>query len=152
VMMNLKSNETRWYNTFLCYNVGMYYSLYKNKFENFIKKSLFNYIFVLLFFVFAFLYAKSLRDNIYFYNLHSCLFSMIIVLISMKMKIDSKILMFLGNHVFSIYMLQRIVMIILMDIGICNMYLFITLSIIFSLLIAYIFDYIYLHIRKKVFS
>ena len=65
-----------------------------------------------------------------------------ILLFTMKVSIDSPILSWFGSHVFSIYILQRIPMMILDWLGISrsHKYYFLVLSFVITILIAMIFD------------
>lgn len=65
----------------------------------------------------------------------------IFTMLCMKFKIENKIIEFFSKHVFSIYILQRVPMIILDRYGLSSHhYLFIILSLIFTSAIAVLFD------------
>ena len=70
------------------------------------------------------------------------LFMALIVLFTMKVKIGNAVLSFFGSHVFSIYILQRIPMIIFSKLGLdsYNKYLFVVLCFIITVIMAVAFD------------
>lgn len=101
-------------NTMFTYVFGVWYALLKEKIDKLCMKS--GLIYMLIFAVCAFVYYvvhKRYAANIWWYNLWAVLFMAIVLLIQMKVSIHSECLCFLGNHIFSIYILQRIPMWIL---------------------------------------
>lgn len=144
IFMHIK-DEPSWYNTFFCYVAGMWFCLYKIKIDKFIiynKK----YVFVLfsiivLFIASSILYVLS-NKNILFYEIDAILFVLLIVLITMKVSINNIILNWLGKHVFSIYVLQRIPMIVYdyLKISSYNIYFYLIISFITTILLAYVFE------------
>ena len=106
ILKYLKDGKsTWWYNTILCYNAGIFYSLMKNKIDEFLKGHTIRWIFSIVVLIIVFIFAKENRSHLSMYELHAIVFCLIITLLSMRIKINSKILNFLGNHVFSIYIL-----------------------------------------------
>ena len=74
--------------TVFCFSTGFFYSIMKNYLDKVIQK-----------------------NDIYFFLVVSAnIFSLIIVLISMKIKFKNELLEFLSSHSYSIYLLQRLVM------------------------------------------
>lgn len=145
---------TQWYNTILCYNVGIFYSLMKEKIDKFFKGHTIRWIFAILILVAVFIFAKEHRNHLSMYQLHGIVFCLIITLLSMKLVIKSKILEFFGNHVFSIYMLQRIPMIIGKEIGLdkLNIYLYFAFSFILTIALACSFDFLMKKLDKLLFD
>lgn len=125
-----KFKQDYWYNTALCYPFGMWISMYKTQIENIIKKYPKSYYLALIITIIAFYIAFIFKDNVYVYSIYAMLFVFIIVLLSMKVKLNSKFLTFMGSNVFYIYIYQRIPMIILnkCDIYFGNRYLFFIIS------------------------
>lgn len=137
----LKSTkELHWYNTILCYPAGMFFSYYKNKIENLICENNKTYLFISFICCIAFIlfYKLAGYSNILIYELMSILFVFIILLICMKFSFKNRILLYLGNNIFWIYILQRIPMILLhyYKINNYNNFLFIFLSFILTLLLT----------------
>ena len=102
-----------WYNTLILYVFGMWYSFFKAKLEKLLMKNDFLY-FLILGIVFT-VYVLSFRkrwDGIEIYTVWALCFTTIAVMFTMKVQIKSRVLDWFGNHVFSIYILQRIPMMI----------------------------------------
>ncbi|MDE5929617.1 MAG: acyltransferase [Muribaculaceae bacterium] len=113
-----------WYDTVLAYPLGMYYSLYRQKIERIVSGNAWFMAVLVAGAVFALFY---LRDVLVFatigyegiagyvslgtFLLTSGTFAFLLVLLSMRIKIDNKILRWLGVNAFAIYILQRIAMI-----------------------------------------
>lgn len=118
-----------YYNTILCYNLGIYYSCYKNTIENYIfcKR---NYIPILiisiLFFLTSALFVLKKPNSIIFYQTMSIFFVISVLMVLSRIELNSRFLFLLGKNLFGLYMLQRVPMILLKKIGIAqyNVYLY----------------------------
>lgn len=139
-----------WYNTLFCYVVGMMYSTYKVKIdEELMKPFIYTITFLILSITFMFLY---LSGDVIDYSLCACVFSLLVVLFTMKVKVDNSILRFMGNYLFPIYILQRIPMIVMDKIGLKNPIIFTAVAIVITIPLAVIFDRCMKQIDKKVFE
>lgn len=132
-----------WYDTILCYPAGMIFYYLKPYLDNILmkNKALYWIAMVVLFIVLVI----SFKFKSYFLALviKNVVFAITVVFITMKFSINNKILYFLGKHLFSIYILQRIPMILLSQLGLnSNNYLFVLLSFVVTLIISLIFDYL----------
>lgn len=136
-----------WYDTVICFALGLFVSYYKERIFSFFTRNNFIYS-VSLFIVTLYFYTfyKLHPFNVVFHELWALSFVILIMLISLKFKIYSKILLFLGKYTFWIYILQRMSMIILDKFYITDFrnYLFITFSFIITIILAMIY--------KKVFD
>lgn len=108
--------ESWWYDTILCFGAGTLFSNYKEQIETMVKRNYCFIVIVLLVLLFLFsnapVWLKGLR-----YNLFSIVFCFLIMLGTMKIKVNSKALTWLGQNLFPLYIYQRIPMIILSSIG-----------------------------------
>ena len=110
--------ESWWWNTVLCFPAGMVFSLLRNQIEKVVDK---NYFLSLLILVIGFLLLHELTRRVrYVYCLYAIGFSLIVVILSMKVKIKGTALNLLGKHVFGIYMIQRLIYMILLNINSIN--------------------------------
>ncbi len=77
-------------------------------------------------------------------------FVLIIVLISLKVKIGNKVLLWLGKNTFNIYILQRLSYILYQYLGLANynIYLYFGVSVLTTIVLTYFFD----KILKKVYK
>lgn len=150
-----KFKEDWYYNTALCLPFGMWYSYFKDSAEKFIMKNNITYIITWLVFgaIFTASYLKR-DDSIVFYEIFSVSFCMIVVLFTIKAHIGNKVLEWLGNHVFSVYILQRLPMTALRKIEMIstNRYLYFALSLIITVIISELFDRAMKVIDKKLFK
>ena len=113
VMVIAELKESWWYNTMLCYPVGMAYSLYKDKVERVWKS---HYLPCLSLAAVVFLVFYNYRPfKIYFldYNLAAICFGLCVVLLTAKISIRNKCLDWLGRNLFPLYIYQRLPMIAL---------------------------------------
>lgn len=148
-----QTKSTFWWDTAICYPIGMLYFLLREKIDNLLKKGNFLYyiIFVALFFmhvVFMFL-----RTNDILLILKHISFLFMVVLLTMKIKVSNPILSFCGKHLFSIFMLQRLPMIVLSHFGIeKSPILFLVLTIVITIAISVPFDYMLKKFDNVIFN
>lgn len=131
-----------WYNTILCWVIGMWYSRYKEKIDSIVQKNNITYWLTFL--------SSILCFSALYYLLLNCFGSilmilaapvlvLIIIILSMKVQFKSTLLAFLGKHVFSIYILQRLALSLLRDL-IPNNAIYLLSSFLLTILFAYSFD------------
>lgn len=134
-----------WYYNIFCFPAGMLYGYNIDKINDVIRKrkrlSLFYPI--CTFIVFGLLYVSSSKFmeiiNIILYELASITFCLFIVAVTIFFKIENPILSWLGKHVFEIYILQRLPMILFQNI-IANKYLYFMICLIFTIIISILFS------------
>lgn len=141
-----------WYNTALCFPLGMWMSFYKEKIEylfmNDNRKYLFIFILLLLFFYITY---RNHNIGVMYYELWSINFILIVLFGTMKVCIYNKILLFFGKYTFWIYILQRLPMIIFHRIGLhmISSYLYVVLCFIATIFLSIIYDKISKIMLKK---
>lgn len=134
------TKQVHWYDTIMCYPVGMLFYMVKPKFNEIIKKH--NVIYWLLFVVCVGALGVSVKlGGTMMSMIKNVVFALFVVLITMKFSINNTILNFCGKHLFSIYILQRIPMNILSYLGFDNKYLFVIISIVATIPLAIAFDF-----------
>lgn len=152
----LSADDGRFYNTSICFVAGMIYSFSKYSIERIVFN---NYRMVLLAAFCTYGGVKALYKvfknlllvvnfnfdtliNIVYYPILSLCFVFLILVISLKVKVENKFLDYMGKHVFSVYMLQFIPMYILRYFGVLkyNPYLFVALAIVLTIFIAHFYS------------
>ena len=102
------------YNTVLMMALGCWYSVLKERIEKLIKRNDAVYMILVFCAILGYCFTYSLHStSIIVFTARSCFFAAIIILGTLKIKLDSNFLGFLGKHLFPIYILQRIPMNIL---------------------------------------
>ena len=131
-----------WYNTIILYPCGMIFSLFKDKFDKIVLKNdltYFGFAGVVLG-AYYFCYTKK-GTGIEGYSLWAIMFVMLILTLSMKVSINNGILQWFGTHVFSVYILQRIPMIVFTHFGLnTKKYAFVAMSFLVTIVLAVFFD------------
>lgn len=119
IVMRKAGKDAFWYNTLMLFPAGAVYSLVKHNAERLVMRSDFTYFFSMLVVLAGYLYGSSHRTGygIQTYIGWSIMFMLLLLLITMKVSVYNGFLEFLGRHVFSIYILQRIPMTILSQYG-----------------------------------
>ncbi len=155
--------ESYYYNTLLIYPLGMWFSILKIYIDKFVMKNHIIYFVVLMIGLAAFIYTHEhalgqpyIENGLHYtlslpYTLWSFAFTLFIVLLTMKLRIKSFIYKWLGEHIFTVYMLQRVPMIIFQQIGLDKYkYLFVILSLIASVALAIVFDAFFKKLWSKI--
>lgn len=98
--------------TIICFIIGLYYSFFKSKLERLIMKNDINYYGILIIFSIGYYnYHIALREIIFNIFLKNALFTIVVILITMKIRFKNEYLNLLNKHSFSIYLLQRVIII-----------------------------------------
>lgn len=140
-----------WYSTILTYWSGCVFSFYKNQIDKFLKKKYYYSfsLFIILFIILHLFPAKSCLGIVY--NCKSIVFAVIIVMITMKVKISNIPLIWLGIHLFPIYIYQRIPMILFERLNFFSIfeykYTYIAICAIITILIATLYEKIEIRIK-----
>lgn len=141
-----KAGHAFWYDTLILYAFGMWYSFFKNIIEKVLMKNDLIYFAVFAIVALGYLEAYNIRMRtnfrLYIYTPWAMLFTLGIVMMTLKVKIGNPVLEWFGNHVFSVYMLQRLPMILLTHLGVAerHKYAFLLASLVITVLLAEIFD------------
>ena len=146
--------EAHWYNTMLCYCLGMRYSLLRKRVEAIVIKNDFRYILCLLAAVLAFFCMRQLQYRVPFgMSVYSMVFMILLTLLTMKTAPDNRFLQYLGDNVFEIYILQRIPMRLMRSFRIARHQpvVFVLLSFVITCILAYLFRRAMEKLDKKLF-
>ncbi len=146
--------DTWWYDTFFCYVAGMWYSVLKEKIDRIVQSRTWVYCLSLCVCALAFRITHSYRAIPLCYQLHGIFFVLLIAFLSMKLICRSRILIWIGQNAFWIYILQRLPMQVLKkltDIE-SNTYIYFTLCLGITLLMAAGFGVLFKYVDKALFS
>ena len=133
--------ESYWYDTALLYPIGMLWYTIKDKAEKLLSKSVFIYLAVLGFMLALLVVAHHFSYRTVISMVYYIIMGIIILMVTMKIQIQNKILEFFGKNLFAIYILQRIPMMIFDRLGLNeNPYIFVILSFVATIVIAIPFN------------
>ena len=134
-----------WYDTIIIYSLGLLFKLYESRIFSFLQKKN-RYIFALCISLViqasvTFLYYMHFRLFILLEIKHIS-FLITLLLITYKVTFDNVILQFSGKHLFSIYVLQRIPMLVMDNIGFKQYpYLYVIITVVVTVVLCVLFDY-----------
>lgn len=142
VVMLRAGKDSWWYNTVILYAVGMLWSLFKPQLEKLVMKNDVTWFLAVGVLLVPYFLCYMRRDaHLAWYYLWGALFMALLVLVTMKVRIGNSILSWFGSHVFSVYILQRIPMLVFTKLGLADhRYSFVTLSFCATLVLAVLFD------------
>ncbi len=118
LMMILLSffKQDYWYNTMLCYSAGIFFSKYRDIVEPFVCRHYWVMLTVIVLFMIVLcnlpLFARGLV-----YNAFTVTFCAFVLLLTLKLKLNSPILLWCGKNLFPLYIYQRIPMILIASIS-----------------------------------
>ena len=101
-----------WYNTIFAFDAGLLFSYFKEKIIPTLQKK-YGLVFFLSAIAFIALHLLHKRIPSPLFNLECIIFALGVVLITMKVKIKNPALLWLGEHLFPLYIYQRLAMIAL---------------------------------------
>lgn len=143
ILAHFKLKDAYWFDTIICYACGVWYSLLREKVEKIINHNVFIYIATLLITVAGTLYFMKTRGNSFVHReLCMLFFTAFVVVLSMRVSFHNKVLMWCGQHLFGLYILQRIPMIIFRAVGVAdfNIYLYFVLCLVVTVPMSYLFE------------
>ncbi len=141
-----------WCNTLLCYPLGMLYSVIKPKVDKLLQRKKYIYYVVTFIVAISFVLLYEFKSNTLIYSVMSCVFVLLFTLVTIKMRVSNKILQWLGKYSFSIYIVQRLPMMLLSHFGINeNIAIFSIVSVVATLLVAFVYQKCTSMIDKKLF-
>ena len=130
-----------WVDTALCYVAGMLWAQYRGKAERFINKHFLIYgaVTVLAFLALEFFKRRTGTTlNLILWNLS---FAGFVVLLTMRLTVKNKVLIWCGQNLFELYILQRIPMILLRPWGM-NTYLYFIVCMVITVVMVWPFKFI----------
>lgn len=132
-----------WIDSAYCYVAGMIYSQYRKTFESIINKNNLIYGCFTIFAFLAFVLLKLFTIHILWQIIWNLVFVGFVVLVTMRITLKNKVLIWCGNNLFELYILQRIPMIVFEKAGLdeFNVYLYFILCVITTLVIVRPFKY-----------
>ncbi len=145
VLWEIRMGLPNWYyNTMILMPAGCWYALLQKPIEKVVMKNDYSYALaaVVLFVGYWLSYGARWSGGIERYTIWALFFVAVVLFITMKVSFQSKVLCWFGEHVFSVYILQRIPMIVLSRCGLAaqNRYGFIIGVIVITIFLALIFD------------
>lgn len=141
ILYRVKGPESWWYNTIFCFPMGLWYSAYQERINKLCRKPvLWGIGLVLTAVVFYVLYSSG---NEVLYTLCSALFCVVLAMITMRVRICNPVLTWLGVNSFSIYILQRLPMMLFSKLGLqSHPYLYVLLVVAVTLPISAAFTWL----------
>lgn len=140
------------YDTLLMFPLGVAWGLYHQKLDRFLHEHDILWILslVLIFAVYMFSFGRR-GSGLKWYTVWCVAFALMMVLLSMRMHLGGPVLNFFGKHIFSIYILQRISMILLSDLGWAEQmpHMSLILAMLATSLIAVVFDQLMDRLNRK---
>ncbi len=145
LIKEFKGTEYWWYDTIMCYPLGMWYALAKPHIDKNILPSFWKWLVSLAVTLAAFILLRNAYTvsgyNRWYFIAEALVFALLIVFVSMRISINNKVLQWFGKRVFGIYILQRIPMMILSYFGANeNPVLFTAASFALTIVFAEIFE------------
>ncbi|MGN0527802.1 MAG: acyltransferase family protein [Eubacterium sp.] len=148
-----KYKEDFWWDTAILYPIGMTYYLCKDKIDKIIKEHGAIYAVSLLVCIALWVLFYKFRGNDVALVFKHIFFAFIVLFATMKVQIHNKILNFFGKHLFSIFILQRLPMILLTYFGIDSQpVIYVALTAVVTIIICVPYDLLMAKIDSVLFT
>lgn len=145
--------ENWWFDTVLCYAAGLWYSLGKEKIEKVLTKNNFIWIIVFVAGAVGWWYSHFCRTLPAMRILEAVSFTLAVVMLSLKVSIRSKPLVWVGKYTFEIYILMRIPMKLfgIWGLSAYNLYVYFAATLAATLVLSFLFSKLLNVIDKLLF-
>ena len=145
IIKEFKGTEYWWYDTIMCYPLGMWYALAKPHIDKKILPSFWKWLASLSVTLAVFILLRNAYvasgNNRWYFIAEAVVFALLIVFVSMRISINNKVLQWFGKRVFGVYILQRIPMIVFTHFGLnTKKYAFVAMSFLVTIVLAVFFD------------
>lgn len=141
-----------WFDTVILYPLGMWFSLGKDKITALFEKKKVWYYICFIALLAILLITAVFFENAVCYEIFMVAFCFAVVLFTMKLNFKSRILNFFGKHLFEIYIFMRVPMLLLLNFGVDNIFVFTIVSLAATVLLSIVFHKIYSLISLKFFA
>jgi len=133
--------ESWWYDTLFCYPLGAVFYYLRPFAEKILNKDSNYYLILLLTSILFIVIQKIWEVHLVFYEISALLFTVLVVLVTMKLEIRSHFLCLAGKHLNELYLTQRLPMILLGRVTYIkdHVHLYFFLCVIFAIICAYLF-------------
>lgn len=144
ILVIRRYKDSQYYNTVFCYAMGLWYAHFKPQIDALMtKKNAYSIITPLA--IVMFLMSAWLRDtNLLVNQMYYLMFVAVVVLASMKVKIDNPVLNWCGENLLGLYILQRLPMIVLSRSTwmLQNYYIYFVLCMVITVCLAIVYRHI----------
>ena len=142
LVLGLKQcKEYWWYDTLICYAMGIWFAVLKDPIENLLSKKYVTESLLLLFAAAFFISYRYIHVRFLCYEISAVLFTVMILLFTRKVSVQNRVIKYLGDHLFSLYILQRLPMIFLFRTPLLqHKVLFSLVCAAITLILGYVFD------------
>lgn len=113
LFLQCAGQETYWYNTLLCYPMGMWFFLYRDKIDGLLSKASCYWPVAIVTGTAFLLVHKGWNQSLLLYILTMLLFALCVVILTMKIRLKSPILIYCGRHLQGLFLLHRLPFILL---------------------------------------
>ena len=130
-----------WYNIYFAYWFGMLYARWKDQIDECVMQRSGTWVMSILTVAFSFYILHAYRNNLIAYEACAVLFALFVVLMMMKITLGNPLLVYCGKHLFSLFILQRIPMILLQKTIVAkNDYVYFVVCLILTFILSAVFD------------
>ncbi|HBL40304.1 MAG TPA: hypothetical protein DDY98_01520 [Ruminococcaceae bacterium] len=132
-----------WYDTVLCYPLGMWFSLFKTKIIPFVTRNNLVWLVTVAVLAVGLRYTHWVGRAIWWRVAEACCFALLVVFGSMKLTVHNRVLEWLGKHTFEIFILQRLPMKLLCKQGLApHQVLFFAVVLVITLALSFLFRWL----------
>ena len=141
VLLMKQCKDPHWYNTAFSYLAGMWFAAYREQFEKTVLSKDRDYCVYLILMLAAYLLVRRYWSRLSMYELTGIMFALLMVMITAKVQITNRFLAYCGEHLFSLFILQRIPMIAMNNTAIEEFpYVYLIVCLVLTFMMSVVFD------------
>ena len=142
-----------WYDTVLCYALGMWFSLFKKQIVSFVTKNNMIWAVIVLLLAVGLRYSHWVSRDVGWRVAEALCFALLVVFGSMKFTVHNRVLEWLGKHTFEIFILQRLPMKVLSKAGLAPHHvLFFAAALAITLALSFLFGWLMKKLDSVLFA
>lgn len=133
-----------WYDTIVCYSLGIFYSLYRERIEKIVNRNVATWIVAMVLLWGAFLFFWKIKFNIWMNLAANITFTIAFTFFTMRILFKNKVLIWCGKHLFEIFILHRLPLFVLKVCGLdqVNVYMYFIGAVVITLALIFPFKYL----------
>ena len=152
MLLMAKYKADYWYNTALCYPFGMLVGLQEERIKKFLLHNGKYFLSLAAMLALLLVLKQYQKVSFWYYNLYALVFVSLVVLVTMKVQLRSPALQLFGRHLFWIYILHRIPLMLLKDsgYGVAHPYRMAVIAFAVTVAAAVVLDYVFGKLDKQI--
>lgn len=148
LVLKLCNRPEYWYDVIICYPMGMWVSEYRQKIEKYVLNFQTGYLLLVVAVLCFSVLHRYWEQTIILYELTGAVFIIIVLLLTTKIKLNNRFLIYCGEHLSSIFLTHRLPLALLQNTCLSrNRYVFFVSFLVSAFVVAFLFERAYKYLK-----